>query len=108
MTTTTHDKERAANIRKEMLRQIGNINVCCISGGRVHYSPDEPLTLVFPIRYGWRVEVEYIEGLDLYAVRRIVQRGRKRYLHGEVTGVDMLDVGETAYRASCYSDPFGN
>lgn len=85
-----------------MERQIGRMNILAISGGRVNrvgYT-----TLSFPVASGYSVEVEYVEGRDLYTVRRVFTRGVKRWVKGEVDYVYAEDLGEIAYQASCFRD----
>jgi len=85
-----------------MERQIGRMNILAISGGRVRRC--DYTTLSFPVASGYSVEVEYVEGLDLYTVRRVFVRGAKRWIKGEVTHVFCEDLGEVAYQASCFRD----
>jgi len=95
-TTTDYQLE----ICYEMERQIGKTNVLAISGGRVKrigYT-----TLSFPVSNGYSVEVEYVEGRDLYNVRRVFARGLKRWVKGELTHIYGEDLGEIAYNASCF------
>lgn len=95
-TTTDHHLE----ICHTMERQIGRMNILAISGGRVKRTGYTTLTL--PVGSGYSVEVEYVEGRDLYSVRRVFSRGTKRWIKGEVTHVYAEDLGETAYLASCF------
>lgn len=85
-----------------MEQQIGRANILAISGGRVQRVAST--TLSFPVSSGYSVEVEYVEGRDLYSVRRIFSRGLKRWVKGEVTHVYAEDLGEIAYLASCFSN----
>lgn len=89
-------------ICRTMEQQIGRGNILAISGGRVNRVGCT--TLTFPVTSGYSVEVEYVEGRDLYTVRRIFTRGAKRWTKGEVEGVYAEDLGEIAYRASCFCD----
>ena len=97
MTTTT---DYQLEICHTMERQIGRNNVLAISGGRVKRTGATVLS--FPVSNGYSVEVEYQEGRDLYAVRRVFQRGAKRWVKGEVDGVYGEDLGDVAYYASCF------
>lgn len=110
MTTTTktaEDREAEAMICRTMIDQIGRMNLLAISGGRVRRVGD--VTMALPVRYGYSVEVEYVWGRDTYDVRRVFTRGAKRWVKGTVTDVYAEEVGEIAYRASCYLDEgFGN
>ena len=89
-------------IFRTMERQIGRVTIRAISGGRVNRTGYTTLSL--PVAYGYSVEVEYVEGRDLYTVRRMFVRGAKRWIKGEVTHVYAEDLGEIAYQASCFRD----
>jgi hypothetical protein len=86
------------------LQHIGRMNVLAISGGRVQVIDETTISL--PVHYGYSVEVKLNEAQDLYEVRRIFRRGAKRWVKGEQLGVYCAEVGEVAYRASCYLDEF--
>lgn len=101
-TRTLTDDER---VRLTMLEQIGKMNVLAISGGRIRVA--DRLTLSLPVANGYSVEVEYQPVPDLYEVRRVFVRGGKRWVKGVESGVYAFDLGETAYRASCYCEEFG-
>lgn len=81
------------------LAQIGRMNVLAISGGRVATFGD---TLVLPVGAGYSVEVDLDEGSDTYTVRRMLRRGGKAFPKGEQTDVYCDEIGEVAYRASCF------
>lgn len=84
------------------LSQIGRMNVLAISGGRVAMMGD---TLVLPVGCGYRVEID-LDPSDTYTVRRVLERGPgRRYVKAERSNVYCDEVGEVAYRASCYLDP---
>lgn len=93
------------NIIETMLVQIGGGNIMAISGGRFEIDSETQITL--PVGSGYRVEVEYVGGFDLYEVRRVLVRGNRRWVKGVVSRVYCDQVGETAYRASCFHDEFG-
>lgn len=99
MTTT------CTQTRNDMIAQIGRMNLLAISGGRVR--PIDAYAISLPVAYGYSVEVEYVPGLDLYEVRRVFTRNGRATVKGRQTHVYCSDLGETAYRASCYRDPFG-
>lgn len=80
------------------LSQIGRMNLLAISGGRAIMEGD---TLVLPVGSGYRVEID-LDPSDTYTVRRVFTRGGQRWVKGEQTYVYCGDVGEVAYRASCY------
>jgi hypothetical protein len=97
MNTTT---DYQLGICHSMERHIGRTNILAISGGRVKRIAET--TLSFPVGSGYSVEVEFVEGRDLYSVRRVFARGPKQWIKGEVTHVFAEDLGETAYLASCF------
>lgn len=82
--------------------QIGPRNIMAISGGRIQVIDEHTLRL--PVSSGYRVEVQYNPGPDLYTVRRIMVRGAKTWVKGEVDRVFGEDLGELAYQASCYKN----
>lgn len=82
------------------LAQIGRANVLAISGGRSTVVDDS--TLALPVAQGYTVTV-FLAGNDTYTVKRVYRGAVK----GEVENVHAGELGETAYRASCYRDPFG-
>lgn len=84
------------------LRQIGHGNVLAISGGRARTGPDH--TLILPVAHGYTVEI-VLDCTDTYTVRRVFTRAGKRFVKAEVTNVYCGELGDTAYRASCYLDP---
>lgn len=87
-----------------ILEQIGRMNILAISGGRV-LRRETGVTL--PVSNGYRVTVD-LAANDTYTVRRIFQRGSRTWIKGELTDVYCDQVGEQAYRASCFrSDDFG-
>jgi hypothetical protein len=85
--------------------QIGMMNVLAISGGRWFYDNSE-CTVILPVRYGYKVVVKYNEGSDDYTVTRLHVRGTKVTDKGTKTGIYCDNLGEVAYRASCYRDEF--
>jgi hypothetical protein len=87
-----------------LLRQIGTMNVLAISGGRV---ARRETGVTLPVSSGYSVTVD-LDGNDTYIVRRVFKRGAKSWIKGEVTGVYADQVGEAAYRASCFRNgPWG-
>lgn len=94
-----------------LLRQIGNLNVAAISGGRVlahkrdltgHYAAAVEL----PVSRGRSVQIT-LSALDYYTVRRLrkVTQGQHRgrfVVEHEATDVDCTQVGEAAYQAACW------
>lgn len=90
---------------KTLTDQIGRTMVLVISGGRKHLNAVG--SLVLKVSHGYSVEIDYNEGSDTYTVRRVFTRGTKRWIKGEISNVYCDQVGEVAYRASCFDDDFG-
>ncbi len=90
---------------KTALDQIGRWNVMAISGGRVTAISETIFHL--PVARGYLVEIELNQAQDLYNVRRYFKRSGKLTLKGEYKMVHCDELGELAYRASCYSEPMG-
>lgn len=84
------------------LAQIGRMNVLAISGGRTRTDGD---TLILDVAHGYSVEID-LESNDTYTVRRVFTRVGNRFVKGERSDVYCDEVGEAAYRASCYHDDF--
>lgn len=84
--------------RQTMLRQIGRMNVLAISGGRAVALPDG---VDLPVGAGYHVYVRYTPSDD-YTVERVFIRGAKTFSKGVRERVYADEVGETAYRASCF------
>ena len=95
MTTITEFRQCDS---KQLLAQIGTMNVLAISGGRV-VRRETGVTL--PVSNGYRVTVD-LDWSDTYVVRRIFQRGGKTWIKGEQRNVYFDEVGEAAYQASCF------
>ena len=84
----------------ELCAQIGRMNILAISGGRV-LRRSTGVTL--PVHYGYSVTVD-LAANDTYTVRRVFRRGNRSWIKGEVEGVYCEQVGEVAYRASCFQN----
>ena len=84
--------------RVEIARQIGKMNVLAISGGRITSLPDG---IELPVGQGYRVRVR-LDPSDTYTVERVMVRGVKEFEKGSRSDVYFDEVGELAYRASCY------
>ena len=84
--------------RAEIVRQIGIPNVLAISGGRVGPLPDG---IEMPAGAGYRVRVR-LTAADDYTVERVFLRRGKEFSHGTRERVYCDEVGEAAYRASCF------
>ena len=89
---------------REALRQIGRMNVLSISGGRSSLDTDG--ALILPVGRGYSVRVILDEGSDTYTVQRVFTRAGVVRVKGERTWVYCDEVGEVAYRASCYLHDF--
>lgn len=88
----------------ELLAQIGRMNLLAISGGRVQL---RHTGVTLPVGHGYQVTVD-LAADDTYTVRRVLTRAGRSFVKGEQTGVYFDQVGEVAYRASCYVNvPFG-
>jgi len=98
MATTTSREQHF----ETTLSQIGGGNILAISGGRIGTYGN---TLVLPVRYGYSVEID-LAWNDTYTVRRVHTRKGVRNVKGEMTDVYFDQLGEIAYRASCYHDNF--
>ena len=83
---------------KTLVDQIGMMNVLAISGGRVI---DRGTGITLPVGRGWSVEID-LNFMDFYDVKRVYTRGTKRVIKGEAVDVDYTQIGEVAYKASCY------
>ena len=84
--------------RDEIVRQVGRMNILAISGGRVGYLPDG---IELPVGNGYRVRVR-LTPADDYTVERVFVRSAVEYSKGIEDMVYCDEVGETAYRASCF------
>jgi hypothetical protein len=91
-------KDGQAEMRKEIVRQIGMGNLLSISGGRV--VPIEH-GIELPVSNGYHVRIE-LNGLDYYDVTRIFRRGGKEFVKGELTDVDCFQISEAAYFAGMF------
>lgn len=87
-----------AEQRQEMVAQIGTGNLLAISGGRVRPLPDG---IELPVAAGYHVRVE-LDPSDTYTVTRIYRRTGRDFEHGTRAKVYADQVGEVAYRASCF------
>lgn len=86
----------------ETLAQIGRMNVFAISGGRVWIDADND-DLLLPVSHGYRVRI-CLEADDTYTVTREMKRGNKIFTKGVERDVYCDQIGEVAYRASCYKN----
>lgn len=80
--------------------QIGLGNVLAISGGMRRRWAN---SLDLPVGYGYHVTIT-LEANDTYTVRRVLSRGAKVWIKAEAGNVYGEQLGEIAYRASCFRD----
>lgn len=85
-------------IARTIAAQIGNMNILAISGGRIFGTETG---VILPVSSGYKVTVDLM-GNDTYTVRRILVRGAKTWIKGEMINVYCEEVGEVAYQASCF------
>jgi hypothetical protein len=88
--------------------QIGRNNILAISGGRVEIRctvADEAAAVILPVRYGYAVEIT-LAANDTYTVARTFTRSGVTTVKAVREGVYCDEVGEVAYRASCFRDEF--
>jgi hypothetical protein len=95
---------------QELIAQIGHMNVLAISGGRVHSIVDdegETVEVQLPVGKGYRVSIT-LGFMDTWTVRREYVRKGVATVKGVQEDVYFDEVGEVAYRASCFVNvPFG-
>jgi uncharacterized protein YgiB involved in biofilm formation len=84
---------------KQALSQIGNMNRAAISGGRVHSTQN---SIIMPVSNGYHVVVS-LAANDTYTVQQVFVRAGKASVKGEWTDVYADQVGEVAYKASCFA-----
>lgn len=95
MTTTNEFRDCDT---QQMIQQIGRMNIFAISGGRITRR-ETGITLAVGAGYSVTVDLDFN---DTYVVRRVFKRGAKVWIKGEQRDVYMDEVGEVAYRASCF------
>ena len=111
----SEDKGRDFNI-DELIRQIGRNNLAAISGNRVvidgaTYNKERNTTqeIELPVSSGYLVRIR-LDWDDTYTVERVLTRrpkgqtAKESKILGRMTGVYCDQVGEIAYRASCYKN----
>ena len=81
-----------------IVSQIGTMNIMAISGGLVM---PRKTGVTLPVGEGYSVEID-LNFMDFYDVKRVFTDGTTRVIKGEAEDVDCFQVGEVAYRASCY------
>ncbi|HEY7821242.1 MAG TPA: hypothetical protein VIG24_00315 [Acidimicrobiia bacterium] len=80
--------------------QIGRMNLLAISGGRAMAFEN---ALVLPVAAGYHVVIS-LSVFDTYTVRRVFTRNGRAFVKAEWTDIYCEEIGEVAYRASCYLD----
>ena len=88
----------------ELVAQIGKMNLFAISGGRVQVITNEEnecVEVFLPVAKGYRVAIT-LGFMDTWTVRREFVRGSKVFVKGVQEDVYFDQVGEVAYKASCY------
>jgi hypothetical protein len=109
--TKTIEKGRPFNT-DELLGQIGRMNVFAISGGRVYVdgetydrASNTTQEVDLPVSYGYRVRIR-LGWDDTYTVERVIVKntksGIKVTVKGSQEGVYCDEIGEVAYKASCF------
>jgi hypothetical protein len=87
-----------------LIDQIGRMNVFAISGGRVGVTKNnqgETVEIELPVGYGYRVSIT-LGWDDTYTVSRQFVRKGVVTDKGTIEGVYCDQVGEIAYKASCF------
>jgi hypothetical protein len=100
MTTTTG---RPFN-EDELINQIGHMNILAISGGRVivvKNNDGETIEVELKCGAGYRVSIA-LGWDDTYTVTRQYVRKGTVFNKGTVEGVYCDNIGEFAYKASCF------
>jgi hypothetical protein len=100
MTTTTG---RPFN-EDELISQIGHMNILAISGGRVivvKNNNGETIEVELKCGAGYRVSIA-LGWDDTYTVTRQYVRKGTVFNKGTVEGVYCDNIGEVAYKASCF------
>lgn len=88
----------------ELIRQIGQMNILAISGGRVYVSKNqqgETVGIDLPCGAGYRVSIELGWNDEWVVTRQFVRKGTV-FNKGTVEGVYCENIGEVAYRAACF------
>jgi len=83
---------------QQMIAQIGRMNIMAISGGRIERR-ETGITL--PVGAGYSVTID-LDWDDTYVVSRVFKRGAKRWIKGTRRNIYYDEVGEVAYKASCF------
>jgi len=87
-----------------LIDQIGRMNVLAISGGRVGVvknNEGETIEVELPCGAGYRISI-ILAWNDTYTVTRQFVRAGTVFQKGTIEGVYCDQVGEIAYKASCW------
>lgn len=98
---TTTDTFRECDTR-QTVQQIGLRNLLAISGGRIEH---RPTGITLKVGSGYSVTID-LDFSDTYVVRRVFTRGGKTWVKGERREVYADQIGEVAYRASCFHNDY--
>ena len=88
----------------ELINQIGRMNIFAISGGRVGVTKNnqgETVEIELKVSNGYRVVIS-LGWNDEYIVSRQFVRNGVVYDKGTVENVLCDNIGEVAYKASCF------
>ena len=88
----------------ELINQIGRMNIFAISGGRVGVTKNnqgETVEIELKVSNGYRVVIS-LGWNDEYIVSRQFVRNGVVYDKGTLENVPCENVGEVAYKASCF------
>jgi hypothetical protein len=88
----------------ELINQIGQMNILAISGGRVivvKNNDGETIEVELKCGAGYRVSIA-LGWDDTYTVTRQYVRKGTVFNKGTVEGVYCDNIGEVAYKASCF------
>jgi len=89
----------------QLLAQIGKQNIFAISGGRVEIwrtnDGKAARTVTLPVSNGYSVEI-YLARDDTWTVTRQFKRKGQYSNKGTLEGIYPENIGEVAYRASCF------
>jgi len=89
----------------QLLQQLG-ANLLAVSGGVVL---KRKTGVTLPVGNGYAVEID-LNFYDYYDVKRVFYpNNNERVIKGETFDIDAFNIGEVAYRASCFMNlPFGD
>ncbi len=101
MTETQSPEFRECNTQ-DIVRQVGMMNVLAISGGRIEH---RETGITMKVGSGYSVTID-LDWNDTYVVRQVFKRGAKTWVKGERREVYCTEVGEVAYKASCFHNNY--